>query len=192
MIIEGYVLYSYIDEDAAEEEMDFRFILLKYHDTNSRINLLSVDKDKSTYRDLLDGRKSERALLESHPFYRQLTPEQQARCAAGTQVFVRGLRRAAVNAGFNERKFNSLYGYFSGHSHTLPVSLFRVAEHKIDYFRPSEAQFGMAALAVTVALPCMLRASFRRIDREAGLHDSWSNHSELRAILHESSEGLFE
>jgi hypothetical protein len=151
---------------------------------------MRVNRDRSTYSDLLEGREMERDRLIAHPFFRSLDKEQQDRCLSGSQAYVRGLRRAGIEAGIEERTFNSVYGYLSGHSHTLPISIFRVPEHKIDYFDPSEPQLGMAGFGLTIALPCLLAATFNRIDREPDLHVSWRNDANLRALLRDSAAGL--
>jgi hypothetical protein len=191
MVLESFVLFSYLVETVPEEEREFRYVLLKYHDTNSRINFLRMQADADD-EPLREGKKHERQALKDHPFFAKLTKEQRERCLSGTQAYVRGFRQAARHCGISEKTFNSVYGYLSAHSHSLPISLFRSRNHKIDYFEPSDVQQNMVAFAIAVALPCLLSASFSRIDSEPGLDHSWKEDEELRLTMRESRLWLFE
>ena len=194
MILEAFIAYRYIDAKVSDDERDCRYQVLKLHDTCSRINLMSIRENRDSYQDLIDGRAKEREELKRNPFFESLLDEQKERALSGTQAYIRGMRRAAVDAGFHERTFNSIYGYLSGHTHSLPISVFRVSEHKVDYFDPSPTQIGMATLGITLALPCLLAATFSRIDDEPDLHASWreGEAAQLRELLRESVEGLIQ
>lgn len=66
----------------------------------------------------------------------------------GQIVFVNGVRGAVREAGWDLNQFEFQQVYLSNFIHTHPVSFIRSDEHRIDYSKPSEAQFAAAQVAV--------------------------------------------
>ncbi len=165
MVMEAMTVYFYLIQGVSPAEWECRRLTLRLHDTTARIKLLRAWKDKSCYRDLIDGRASLVARLQQNSFFLGLSPEQQKKLLSGEQIFVGGMLAAATRAvGWRKDTFLALYNYLSTHTHSAPMSFMRMRRHKIDYADPSGAQFDMARLAISVTQFCLLRVSLHYLD----------------------------
>ena len=164
MIMEASTMIAYLLDPVKAEEWDFRYTLLRLHDTVARIKLLGGFELPAD--DLRTGRSELKVALEASPIFRQLPEDRQRRLAGGEEMFAVGMRSVATKImGWNERQFNSVYAYFSAHAHSAPMSFMRMADHGIDYYFPSETQAEILALSLEVAIACLRRSMLRMIDQ---------------------------
>jgi hypothetical protein len=178
MIIECLTMYAYLSERTTESGWQLRYLVIRLHDTTSRIKLLRAWRDKSDYIDLTEGRANLISQIKRNAEYATLSDEQQNRLTRGEEMFVGGMRRAATQAGWDADRFLALYNYFSAHLHGAPMSFIRMRVHRVDYFNPSEAQQQTAAFAIEVATACLRRITLRH------LRDfDWQSDSLLRVTL---------
>ena len=160
MCVDGMTLYFYLNESVSADEWECRELVLRIHDTTSRIRLMRATQDKTQYQDLLDGRKSLKADLEKNSCFKSLAPEIQTRLLSGREIFVGGMHAAAVRAvGWREEQFQALYNYLSQHVHSAPMAFLRVRKHNVSFSDPSDAQRNMVALALNIAEYSVLRVS---------------------------------
>lgn len=164
MIMEASTMIAYLIDPVSPDEWAFRYTLLKLHDTVTRIKLLR-GFDYPT-EDLRVGREQLRAELAVSSAFEHLPVDRQKRLASGEEMFAIGMRSVATKImGWDEAQFSGVYAYFSAHAHSAPMSFMRMADHKIDYFFPSEAQVGVLALPIQVAIACLRRSMLRMIDQ---------------------------
>jgi hypothetical protein len=164
MIVETMTLYYYLRETVSLDEWECRKATLQLHATSARIKLFRASRPKEAFQDILDGRESLKTSLRANTFFGTLQKEQQDYIISGEQIYVGGMRAAAVRAaGWREEQFMSLYSYFSAHAHSVPMSFVRFRRHQIDYANPSGAQLNMVALALSVAEFCLLRVSMHHL-----------------------------
>jgi hypothetical protein len=165
MIVETMTMFFYLLEAMTEDEWALRYAVLRLHDTAARIKLMRMSQSKADYDDLSQGRAELVKKIRLNPAFARLEPDQQDRLLTGEQIFVGGMRAAATRAaGWRGATFMALYNYFSAHVHAAPMSFLRMRQHGVDYYFPSEAQFGSASLAIEVAKACLRRVSLRYLD----------------------------
>jgi hypothetical protein len=158
MIFEAMTLYYYLQETVSAEEWECRYLVLRLHDTVSRIKLMRTHEGHN-YDDLKAGRDSLKQELRANAHFKTLLMEQQERLLGGEQYFVGGMRRAAETAGWNADVFTGYYNYFSVHSHGAPMSFMRIEAQEIDFAVPRPGQLAVVLFAMNVAEFCLLRAS---------------------------------
>jgi hypothetical protein len=164
MIMEASTMIAYLLDPVGPDEWAFRYTLLRLHDTVNRIKLLRGFGPPAD--DLRKGRDELQAELRASPVFQHLPEDRQKRLAGGEEMFAIGMRSVATKImGWDENQFNGVYAYFSAHAHSAPMSFMRMADHGIDYFYPSEAQTGILALPMEVAIACLRRSMLRTIDR---------------------------
>ena len=165
MIMEASTMIAYLLDSVEQEEWDFRYLLLRLHDTAARIKLMRGFE--SPAEDLRAGRDQLKAELEGHPAFLNHSEERQKRMAGGEEMFAVGMRAVATKMmGWNERQFNGIYAYLSAHAHSAPVSFIRMEHHQIDYYFPSAAQTDILTLVIEVAIACLRRSTLRMIDQQ--------------------------
>lgn len=163
-LMESMTMYFYLRENVNPYEWYCRELVLKLHDTTSRIKLMRAHQAKQQYDDLIQGQASLKSELEQNSFFKSLTKEAQSRLLTGEQIFVGGMNAAAVRAvGWKQETFLSLYNYFSAHAHSAPMSFMRFDAHKIDFIEPSDTQRHIATLAVGIATESLVRVSVRHL-----------------------------
>lgn len=167
LIMESSIVISYLHKDMGEDENKMRILLLDFNDVVSRIKFLRSFNHVDAGLPELRQKKAEMILkIERSPIFINLSDEQKKQYKSGVVQFIGGLRRAAkIGMGWNEDRFDSLYGYFSTHTHSSPMSFYRMSKHEVDFQRPSEAQYATASMAVSVALACMRRVTLNIVDR---------------------------
>jgi hypothetical protein len=175
MMMEAMSMHGYLSEPVSDDQWELRNLVLRLHDTENRINYVRTAAAAAGLDDLLRGREELRAALASNAAFGMLDQERQARIMRGGEMFVVGMRKVAKLAvGWDSDIFNALYSYFSAHSHSSPMSFIRMKEHGVDYFLPSDAQFDMAKLAITVATGCLRRVTLRHLDSSPTKIDRFS------------------
>jgi Family of unknown function (DUF5677) len=161
-IMESMTIYYYLQESVDANEWHCRELVLKLHDTTSRIKLMRAHQSKEQYQDLIKGRASLTEELRANSYFKALKSEQQKRLLTGEQIFVGGMN-AAARAGWDQEIFMSFYNYFSAQSHSAPMSFMRFSQHNIDYFAPSGPQKSLVDVAICVATACLIRVSIRHL-----------------------------
>jgi hypothetical protein len=165
MMMEALTMYAYLMEPTAAEQWNFRYLVLRLHDTQNRINFVRLNPESGGLGSLIDGREELKARIQGHAEFLKLEKERQERILQGSEMFVVGMRKVArLAVGWASENFNSLYSYFSAHSHSSPMSFMRMREHKTDYVSPKEAQYAMARLAIFVATSCLRRVTLRQLE----------------------------
>lgn len=154
---------AYLLDPVGPEEWAFRYTLLRLHDTATRIKLLGGFNLPA--EELRVGREQLKSELAAMSIFQALPEDRRKRLASGEEMFAMGMRAVAVRImGWNEAQFNGVYAYLSAHTHSAPMSFMRMADHQIDYFSPSEAQTGIVAVSMEVAIACLRRTMLRMID----------------------------
>jgi hypothetical protein len=165
MILEASTMVAYLLDPVSSEEWELRHTVLRLHDTVARIKLLRGFEAPAD--DLRTGRAQLKAELEENPVFQNLAEDRRKRLMSGEEMFVTGMRSVATKImGWNESKFTGIYAYFSAHAHSAPMSFVRMADHKIDYFFPSETQTDILALSTETAIACLRRTMLRMIDQQ--------------------------
>lgn len=165
MLVEGLTFYHYLNEDVSEAEWELRYTTILIHDTVARITLVRAFQEKSEYDDLTQGLAALKAKIQSLSLFNECPLERQKRILSGQEIFVSGMRRAAHKAGWSKDHFTAIYSYYSAHAHTAPISIVRMAMHKIDAYAPSDGQYGNAAMAICIASACLRRASLLALSK---------------------------
>jgi hypothetical protein len=184
MIIDSSVMLAYLDQEVSDEEWQLRHAVLRLHDTSARIKLLRGYGNETD--DLRKGRESIKAEIRGYEAFRKLPDDRREKLLTGDQIFVRGMRHAAVEFGWEESRFGSIYGYLSDHVHSTPMSFMRMKEHEIDYYFPGEAQHSTAVLAIELSAACLRRSIMRQIDKHPEQLDKY--HPEIVAEVRESDK----
>ena len=154
MILEAATMTAYLLDPVCEEEWQFRYALLRLHDTVARIKLLR--SFSTTSDDLRAGRDALKAELASSPILQSMPDDRRKRLLSGEEMFVMGMRAVATKImGWDETQFTGVYAYFSAHTHSAPMSFVRMADHGIDYYQPSSAQIDILALSMEVSIACL-------------------------------------
>jgi uncharacterized protein DUF5677 len=164
MILESMTMYFYLRENVTEEEWSFRDLILRLHDTTSRVKLLRAWKKKSEYDDLTTEKDNLIRQIESHSAFSCIDADRQKRLLTGEEMFVQGMRKVAKRSGWREEVFISVYNYFSAHAHSTPASFFRMPAHSVDYFNPSDFQYTTSAPAIEIAVACLRRVAVNYFD----------------------------
>jgi len=162
MILEGSTMLAYLLDAASPDEWSLRYDVLKLHDTTTRIKLLRGFNRPAD--DLRAGRDELKAMIGANPEFLRLSEDRRKRLLGGEEMFVIGMRSVAIKImGWEESQLTAVYAYFSAHTHSAPMSFMRTADHKIDYFFPSEKQIAVLTLSMEVAIACLRRSTLRMI-----------------------------
>jgi hypothetical protein len=70
----------------------------------------------------------------------------------GTAFYLRGIRTAAVKAGWTEEFFDGMYSYLSSQPHFAPMSHFGMSRHSVDYKAVSDYQMMIVGIALEQGL----------------------------------------
>lgn len=179
-------MIAYLLDPVEPDEWEFRYILLRLHDTVARIKLMRGFELQAD--DLKAGRDQIKGELEAHPTFLKLAEDRRKRMAGGEEMFAIGMRSVATRImGWNERQFNGVYAYFSAHTHSAPMSFMRMEHHRIDYYFPSKPQTEILALSMEVAIACLRRSMLRTIDQHPKQISNY--HPELLAEAREKDAG---
>jgi Family of unknown function (DUF5677) len=174
MVMDACTLYFYLMEKVQADEWECRYTCLKLHDTSNRIRLMRGFQSENEYADLIQGRDELKKNLEANAYFKTLTLERATALLTGEHFYVRGLSTAAEKCvGWNFRKYLALYSYLSAHSHTSPMSFFRMKKHEVNFSEPSEAQRAAVVTALGVAEYCLLNTSLAYLDTQPDVRQTF-------------------
>ncbi|CAO4182684.1 DUF5677 domain-containing protein [Methylorubrum populi] len=162
-MFEASIMFSYLAQrDISDEQWRLRQNVIWLRDATSRYKMFKgwkAEKEASGFKEhMLDLRTK----ISSDNLFGKLDEERRKKILAGSEMYVNGLRGAVKQCGWDKDQFEATYTYLSQHSHNAPVSFLRMAEHGINYARPSNMQFSVAAYAIEVANQS-LRVSSKRL-----------------------------
>jgi hypothetical protein len=123
-MIDASVMYWYLAEQVSEEEWAFRLLVLKVHDTASRVRLFkAVGPDEAiNQRAILRSLKDD---LAKNPLFIARNEEQQKALLSGQTIYVNGMRSLLPSMNIGKVHFDGLYNYLSAQVHLAPLSYFR-------------------------------------------------------------------
>jgi len=138
------------------------------------LRLMRGFQSENEYADLTQGRDELKKKLEANAYFKTLAPERARALLTGEHFYVRGVNAAAEKCvGWNFRKYLALYSYLSAHSHTSPMSFFRMKKHKVNFSDPSEAQRAAVGTALGVAEYCLLNTSLAYLDTQPDVRQTF-------------------
>jgi hypothetical protein len=125
-LFEAVAFFNYISTPVSPEIFAFRVLLMEYNDGMNRLRIFR----QLNIQDQVDRGESEatafQSQLRSNEHFKTLDPHQQKRALNGLHPTLLSLREMAGAAGQKAETWG-FYDYLSTHSHTLPVSFFRIA-----------------------------------------------------------------
>ncbi len=146
-IIDAGLMVLYQSElSLSADEWDLRRQVLFLHDIANRKRFLtsgalSSGKEDTafmqSYPEVRDGIKSRISDLGKNLGLKKSEIEDLRK---GQTVFVKGVRGAVREAGWDLHDFETMHTYLSNFVHCHPVSYMRAQQHGISYFSPSEFQ----------------------------------------------------
>jgi hypothetical protein len=161
-LIEASILLSYVTEDGvSEEESTCRRLLFCVHDCSSRVRLFKGINAKKQYADQKEILKDLRNELSNNSFFSKLTEDVRKRALTGAAFYLRGVRSAAINAGWTEEFFDGMYSYLSSQPHFAPMSHFGMSWHSVDYKAVSDCQMTIVGVALEQACNALSAARDR-------------------------------
>jgi hypothetical protein len=161
-LIEASIVLSYVTEDGvSEEESICRQLLFCVHDCNSRVRLFKGIKAKKQYEDQKEVLKDLRNELSNNSFFSKLPEDVRSRALTGTAFYLRGIRSAAIKAGWTEELFDGMYSYLSSQPHFAPMSHFGMSWHSVDYKAVSDYQMMIVGIALEQACNALSAARDR-------------------------------
>jgi hypothetical protein len=125
-LFEAVAFFNYISTPVSPEIFAFRVLLMEYNDCMNRLRIFR----QIGMHDQVERGESEAAEFQSQlsndNHFKTLDPRQQNRAMTGLNATLVSLREMA---GPERQKAETwgMYDYLSTHSHTLPVSFFRIA-----------------------------------------------------------------
>jgi hypothetical protein len=170
MIVEAMTMFYYIQENVIEEEWEFRYLVLRIHDTTCRIKLFRSYQDNDGYADLVSQRDKILNDIRQHSLFSLYEKQTKDRILSGEEVFIGGMRRYAEKSGWDEKVFTGVYAYLSSHVHSYPMSYFMNSKYSIDYFAPSDFQLGISGFAIEIAAACVRRVTIFQLDKHLEQH----------------------
>lgn len=189
MVVDAMTLYYYLNESVGPIEWGCRKLILRLHDTVSRIKLVRAHQEKGEYEDLVNGRNELEKQLKENAKFVSLDKKHQQSLLSGEMIYIDGMRKVAVRTGWDEDVFGSIYNYFSTHTHSLPMSFTRIRQLNVDFVKPSTYQKDVAAFGINVAEFCLLRTSMHYASLEVGLLAAYDTKeiAEFKKELEEST-----
>lgn len=165
LVLEGMTMFYYLREKVGGDEWTLRFLVLRLHDTAARIKLMRAWKQESEYADLTAARRSMIEQIRSNSAFARFDRKRQDGILTGEEMFVGGMRRAAMRTGvWRDEIFTAIYSYLSVHTHSAPMSFLHTTAQSVDYYAPSDFQYGAAAFAIEVTCACLRRVSLCYLD----------------------------
>jgi hypothetical protein len=170
MVLEGMTMFFYIRETVDHKVWSLRDLVLRLHITTLQITGMRAFRSKDSLMSFTEGRHALISQIRAHPLYRTLNEEQRKKITSGNEIFVGGMRKAAMNTGAwsDEAMFTSVYSYLSSHAHSAPLSFVSLQRLYVDYHKPVDYQFGLAAFGIEIANGCLRRTTLRYLDDVVG------------------------
>ena len=126
-LFEGYLLFSYFSEPSQDDEWRTRLNVMQLCDCTSRIKLfkqMGRHEQAAAFQPQADDL---RARLQSNIYFQSLELQRQQQLLQGIRPSLYSMRELSLRASVDDR----VWGYFellSSHTHTLPVSFYRLGE----------------------------------------------------------------
>ncbi|CAN5266721.1 hypothetical protein BH10PSE9_BH10PSE9_19580 [soil metagenome] len=148
-ILEAQVFVSYLTEaKISEEEWQLRKWTLDIHDCNSRLRLFRALDVKDQVEGFKQQLEELQVRMKSHPLFSYLPKETQTAILVGNRIYVRGMRAALEDAGWNQDQWDGIYNYLSGSVHSSPISFYRSDDRGIDNLSIATYQLSFAGFAL--------------------------------------------
>jgi Family of unknown function (DUF5677) len=125
-LFEAVAFFNYISTPVGPEIFAFRVLLIEYNDCMNRLRIFRQTgmQDQVTRGELEAAAFQSELSNDGH--FRTLDPHQQKRAMTGLYPTLISLREMTGLVGQKAETWG-VYDYLSTHSHTLPVSFFRIA-----------------------------------------------------------------
>jgi hypothetical protein len=164
-MVETSLMLFYVSEaNLTEEEWNLRKRVLDIHDCVTRYRMFKSWKQKeqaSGFRRALEELRQE---LHQHEKFQRLDQKKRDDLLSGKILYLDGLRSVVRSAEWDVDMFDATYAYLSSHTHSAPVSYYRVEEQGIYFDEPSDHQYVVAALCLSVADETLGSACKRILD----------------------------
>jgi hypothetical protein len=154
-----FVLFFLCFDDVSEDEREARFLMMHIHDNASRRRMLTDFglwnvSDQSIH----DGHADElESKLRKTAYFHSLPEKQQRQILKGDRTpFIQD--DLLVKIDFDQGSFRGLYRLFSSHTHTGPISFYRMAETGGGSGVPNRKDQFYTTVAVGLATRLMERA----------------------------------
>lgn len=154
-LAECYLFFFFLCvDDVSQAEKDARIIMLNLHDDGSRSRMLGELKDDAHVEDFEAKRQLVRddlkAKLEANDYLSQLPEKRKREILKGEKTpFIQD--EVIDRTKLDKNDFRFLYRFFSNHTHTGPVSFYRMTEHDRGYGFPNRLDEGYMTLAMSFA-----------------------------------------
>jgi hypothetical protein len=150
--MEAAAMLAYLsDGTLTEEQWGLRKQVLWLHDATTRYKMFSNWKSEEQAKGFRQHMEEIRSRINTYIEFQGLAPDRQKRIIAGSEMYLYGLRGAVRLMEWEVADFDAAYGYLSAHSHSAPVSFTRLAEHGVDFKRPTRAQRDIASFGLEVS-----------------------------------------
>lgn len=154
-LAECYLFFYFLCvDDIPQTEKDARIIMLNLHDDGSRSRMLGELEDTKPVEDFEIKRQIVRddlkAKFEANDYLSKLPEKRQREILKGEKTpFVQD--EVIERTKLDKNKFRFVYRFFSNHTHTGPVSFYRMTEHDRGYGFPNRLDEGYMTLAMSFA-----------------------------------------
>ena len=150
------LMLHYVSEPSLNlTEWNLRRKILYLHDISNRHRFLKFGNKlvKDNLGEKVDDQWIVDGLIADILMHlRDLNLDPDPNYTSGQMVYVKGVRGAVREAGWDVNEYEFQQAYLSNFVHTHPVSYMRASEHAIDFEEPSPAQFAAALVAVLTAI----------------------------------------
>jgi len=164
-IIEAALMFFYVSEPGvSDDEWGLRKDILDLHDCLTRYRVFKSWKDEKEMKSLRESAAQIKDRIRNHKLMSTFDAEKQKQLLGGQQLYLNGLRSVVKRAGWDPDRFDGVYAYLSVHSHSAPTSFYRTEKHQINFSKPSDYQFGLAAFSLEHADQSIRAACKRLID----------------------------
>jgi hypothetical protein len=151
-------------EECSEDEWNCRWNILNLHDCVSRIDLLTAALSGSKDVDSLQAQAEElRERLNGNAHFLNLTPGARKAFLNGRKAHLIPLEEIAVRAGIALPLFQWMWKLMSTHTHSLPMSFYRMGnnERGRGVQTPVEEGYTKLLLSFSMTLLAASRDEFR-------------------------------
>ena len=164
-IIEAALMFFYVSElGVSDDEWGLRKDILDLHDCLTRYRIFKSWKREEEMKSFRESAAKIKDRIRNHKLMRTFDAEKRKQLLGGQQLYLNGLRSVVKRAGWDPDRFDGVYAYLSVHSHSAPTSFYRTEKHQINFSKPSEYQFGLAAFSLEHADQSIRAASKRLMD----------------------------
>lgn len=167
-VIDASLMVMYISEASLNRnEWDLRRQVLFFHDLTNRKRFLTsmakagAPRDEAFFDSYVEIKSDLKQKIQELAVDQGFSAEEQDNLASGQAVYLRGVRGAAREAGWDVAEFDFQQSYLSNWVHSHPVSFMRADQHKISFSDPSEYQLGFVGLVLEICSHYLNEANSR-------------------------------